>query len=88
MTTDLTRLIVNLTPRAVSALEQAAHRTGLSRTDVVNISVQLYNQLAEAGERQGIIHLEAPDITGAPLYLMTWRQPFVRATRRWWRPWS
>lgn len=43
MTNDLTRLTVNLTPRAVAAMEESAARDGDSKTDVVNRALQLYN---------------------------------------------
>jgi hypothetical protein len=39
------RLTVNLIPRAAEALASAATRTGLSKTDVVNRAVQMYDHL-------------------------------------------
>ena len=39
------RLTVNLIPRAAEALASAATRTGLSKTDVVNRALQMYDYL-------------------------------------------
>lgn len=47
---SLTRMTVNLTPRAVSAIEAAMAKTGDSKTDVVNHSVLVYNMLLDTME--------------------------------------
>lgn len=83
---DLTRLTVNLTASATSALEQAAHLTGDTRTDVVNRALLIYRDLAVAAGREGIIRTDIRDWDDRPLYLLSWRQPFVRAKRKWF-PW-
>lgn len=41
-TGDLTRLTVNLTPRAAEALDRTADRLGDTKTDTVNRALQLY----------------------------------------------
>lgn len=49
---NLTRVTVNLTPRAVDALDRLCFATSYSKTDVVNRAIQLYgiiNELMEAG---------------------------------------
>ena len=38
-----TRITVSLIPKASAALDEAAERTGLSKTDIVNRALQLYN---------------------------------------------
>jgi hypothetical protein len=45
MATNLTRLTVNLIPKADAALNHAADATGLSRTDTVNRALQVYDYL-------------------------------------------
>lgn len=79
---DLTRLTVNLTPAAASALEDAARRTGDTRTDTVNIALMLYAQLVEMGEHEGVYRVTAENVAGRPLYLRVSRQPWRR-----WLPW-
>jgi hypothetical protein len=47
---DVTRVTVNLTGKALAALEAAAARTGDTRTDTTNRAIHLYNRLTEAVE--------------------------------------
>ncbi len=79
---ELTRLTVNLTPAARRSLEDAARRTGDSRTDVVNIAIMLYGQIAEMAEHEGVYRVTADDFGGRPLYMRISRQPWRR-----WLPW-
>jgi hypothetical protein len=61
---NLTRVTVNLTPKAIASLKDSADREGLTRTEVANRAVQLYNLISErrtAGEKLVFLH---PD-TGA-----------------------
>jgi len=83
MSDDLTRLIVNLTPRAAAALGSVEAYTGDSRTDVVNRALQVYALLCDVGQHEGSYWVEA-EVAGAPLYLQACR---TRPKRRW-RPWS
>lgn len=39
---DLTRLTVNLTPRAAAALDRAAELSGDNRTDTINRALSVY----------------------------------------------
>lgn len=81
---DLTRLTVNLTPAARSALEDAALRTGDTRTDTVNIALMLYAQIAELAEHEGAYWSEYPHFDGrGSVWLLIARE---RPKRRW-RPW-
>lgn len=48
MNGELVPLTVNLTSEAAAALERAAERDELSRTDVVNLAVLAYDQLSSA----------------------------------------
>jgi hypothetical protein len=52
MNTTLTRLSVNLTPRADAALELAVQLTGDSKTDTVNRALQFYAWM-EHGKSEG-----------------------------------
>lgn len=47
----LTRITVNLTPRAALALDGVVERTGDSRTDVVNRSLLVYDLLLDLAAR-------------------------------------
>lgn len=78
----LTHLSVNLTPAARSALEESARRSGLSRTDVVNIAVMLFGQIAELADHDGVYRMTWPDLGGRPLYLKTSRRPWDEVTPR------
>jgi hypothetical protein len=49
----LTRLSVNITPRSVAALEQAAAQTGHSKTDCVNRALQVYKVILDLMEEGG-----------------------------------
>ena len=48
---ELTRLIVNLTPRSLEALGLTAGLTEMRRTDLVNRAIQLQWALSEAAEK-------------------------------------
>lgn len=50
---NLTKLTVNLTPRAYDALQRAAEVTGDTRTDTVNRALQAYAALVEASHAGG-----------------------------------
>jgi hypothetical protein len=49
----LTRVTVNLTPSAVSALETLGQKTGLGKTDVINRALQVYMFIDQLIEEQG-----------------------------------
>lgn len=53
----LTRLTVNLTARAVGALEFAANETGDNRTDCVNRALQIYGFLLDQQAQGAVIYL-------------------------------
>lgn len=80
--TDLSRLTVNLTPRARAAMHAAAQMLDDSNTDVVNVALMLYAQLVEMGQHEGVYRVTADSIDGRPLYLKVSRQPWRR-----WLPW-
>lgn len=50
---ELTRLTVNLIPKADAAMQAAAKREGLSRTDIVNRALQLYEFAGQIGDEGG-----------------------------------
>ena len=54
----LERLTVNLTPRAVTALELATELTGDSKTDVVNTAVQVYAYLELVLSKGGTVQTQ------------------------------
>jgi len=43
MSTDLQRVTVNLIPKAADSLDRLAERTTMSKTDVINRALQLYD---------------------------------------------
>lgn len=63
MSDDLTKLTVNLVPRAVAALQAAAETTGDTRTDTVNRALQMYATLCAAAD-SGYVQLRFRDSTG------------------------
>ncbi len=46
--TDLTRVTVNLIPKADKAMERAAELTGDTKTDTINRALQYYALMCEA----------------------------------------
>ncbi|MEV7548221.1 hypothetical protein AB0N89_01190 [Amycolatopsis sp. NPDC089917] len=54
---ELTRVTVNLTPRAVRALEKSTEITGHSTTDVINRATQLYSYLEQVNSDGGRIFI-------------------------------
>jgi hypothetical protein len=78
----LTRLTVNLTPRAQSAMHAAARMLDQTNTDTVCIALMVYAQLVEMGEHEGVYRVTAPDVGGRPLYMRVSRTPFK--ARKWW----
>lgn len=61
--TDLTRLTINLTRRAVDALDRAATKTGDSRTDTVNRALVVYATVTEFATQDGQIRMLHSDGT-------------------------
>lgn len=53
MTGSLTRVTVNLTPRAVACLDRLTAATGDSRTDVLNRAAMAYEVLLDLIEESG-----------------------------------
>lgn len=51
------RVTVNLTPRAVAALEQVAAITGETKTDAINRALQVYALLHRTQEDGGAIYI-------------------------------
>lgn len=69
---ELTRLTVNITPRSVVALEQAAGIEGLSKTDVVNRALEVWACLV------------AEQAKGAEVHLVSRRSWWRTTSRRMW----
>jgi hypothetical protein len=63
------KLTVNVVAVAFTALERAAGRRGLSRTDVVSQALQLYDEVTAAalGSRAQAVEF---DLDGDPLHLV------------------
>ena len=53
----LERVTVNLTPRAVRALDQAVALTGDTKTDTINRALQVYAYLEEIINADGSIYI-------------------------------
>src|SRR5262245_2029581 len=49
----LVRVTVNLTPRSADALESASKVTGLSKTDIINRALQIYQVVEDLLDRGG-----------------------------------
>lgn len=78
----MSRMSVFFTPRAEAALNATAERAGESLTATVNRAVQLYAQIAEMAEHEGVYRVTVPDFDERPLYLKVSRQPWRK-----WLPW-
>jgi hypothetical protein len=66
----LTRTTANLIPRAAAALDAAAAREGISRTDIINRAVVVYDVIAghlHAGDK---LFVEHPDGTTERMLLL------------------
>lgn len=57
MSTDLTKMTVNLIPNAVAALEAAAATEGMTHTDVVNRALQFWAMVVDEHAKGTEIHL-------------------------------
>jgi len=53
----LERVTVNLTPRSSRALEDAAERSGNTKTDTINRAVQVYGYLEEIISAGGAVYI-------------------------------
>lgn len=62
---ELTKVTVNLTPRAVEALDAASERTRDSKTDTINRALQVYQLVLELEARSGGV-LTFVDAEGRP----------------------
>jgi hypothetical protein len=56
MASDLTRLTVNLIPRASAALDIAVGLTGDSRTDSINRALQAYAYFLSVKDKGGAVY--------------------------------
>ncbi len=61
MTVPVVRLGIGLIPGANAALERLVRRTGLSKTDVLNRAVQIYDLVEEGKERGAELALRHSD---------------------------
>jgi hypothetical protein len=50
---QLTRVTVNLTPRAMDALERLSDKTGATKTDLINRSLQILNLIDDIMQEDG-----------------------------------
>jgi hypothetical protein len=57
---NLTKVSVNFRQEAVDALNEATGREGLSRTDVLNRAVLLYNFFSDRREAGDGVYLKSP----------------------------
>jgi hypothetical protein len=60
MSDKLTRITVNLVPRAVVALHEALRITEYNTTDTVNRSIQLYVYLEKLFDEGKLVFIEDP----------------------------
>ena len=67
----LTRVTVNLTPRAVAAMESLSRKTGLGKTDTINRALQVYALVEELLERgDGALQVVKPDGDVEKIYIL------------------
>jgi hypothetical protein len=64
----LTRVTVNLTRKAVEALDQISASTGSSKTDSINRALQVYALVNEITDQKGRLTIVGPD--GKPTQLL------------------
>jgi hypothetical protein len=68
---QLTRVTVNLTPRALAALERLSGRTGASKTDLINRGLQVLELIENMMEEDdGSLTVQRKDGAIRQLYLM------------------
>lgn len=60
MSSELTRLTVNLIPKAAAALDEAVELSGDSRTDTINRAVQAYAFMLKAHQGGGFYVRQGP----------------------------
>jgi hypothetical protein len=78
VSTDLTKLTVNLIPAAVDALTAAAERCGHSRTDTVNRALQLYDVVTACAATPGRYYAEVDGLVAGGAHRLLVKR------RRWW----
>lgn len=67
----LTRVNVNLTPRAVQALESLSVSTGYSKTDTINRALQVYARIQDLLDKDGGLVIKPHDSdTEVKLYII------------------
>jgi hypothetical protein len=66
----LTKVTVNLTPKAFDALQEAALKTGDTKTDTINRALQVYKHILELHEAGGG-GITLQRIAGGPLERLT-----------------
>jgi hypothetical protein len=57
----LTKVSVNFLPESMNALDEAAEREGISRTDVLNRAAAVYNFISEKKRERVMFLLKASD---------------------------
>lgn len=68
----VTRVTVNLTPRSVTALQGACHRTGANKTDTINHALQVLavvHELLERNDGRSLVVMQ-PDGRSERIYLL------------------
>jgi hypothetical protein len=66
----LTKVTVNLTPRAISALNELTIITGSSKTEVINHALQVYQLVDEWTRQPGGLRIMHDDGTIVKVYLL------------------
>lgn len=67
-TQELTRVTVNLIPKAAEALDHAAALDRMSKTDTINRAVQIYDYLIDKGAHGYEILIAKPEERREGLY--------------------
>ena len=70
MSTDLQRVTVNLIPKSSASLDRLAERTTMSKTDVINRALQLYDFIDGETAAGGQILVRSADGTAEVLRII------------------
>jgi hypothetical protein len=68
--TDLTRLTVNLVPAATDALDRCTSRERLSKTDVINRALQVYDFVTARQALGNELLFRLPDSTTEAIHII------------------
>ena len=69
-TNNLTRVTVNLTPKAVRCMAELSLQTGFGKTDTINRALQIYALVAGLLDERGALTVVRPDGASERIYIL------------------